>query len=132
MIHPSLALIFITLPLFVSSLSCHYSCQTCLNPYYSDCTSCLNSENSLSPMGTSNSQQFGICGATPETSINGFGIFLLLGCIGLGLFLRSQHIFYFIFSFQVLGLLSLMEIALPVSLTTILSAFQYFMIFSHL
>jgi hypothetical protein len=132
MIDRPLTIILLASLLSVSSLCCHYSCSTCVDQDYSGCLSCYNPANTLTTMGTSNNQAYGICGTTIETSINGFGVFLLIGCIGLGLFLRSQHVFYFILSFQVLGLLSLIEIAYPFSLNTIFTAFQYFMIFSQL
>jgi hypothetical protein len=64
--------------------------------------------------------------------VNGLGLVIILLSIATGLFLRSQHIFYFIMSFQVLGLASLMEVAFPSSLTTLLDSFQYLMIFSKM
>lgn len=74
----------------------------------------------------------GTCSSPAYSSINGFGILILLICIGIGLFLRSQHIFYFILSLQTLGLLSLIEVAYPQSLTTLLDGFQYLMVFSKM
>ena len=50
----------------------------------------------------------GLCTTPASTTVNGLGIVLLLIVIATGLFLKSQHIFYFIISIQTLGLLSLM------------------------
>lgn len=133
MIKPAFTLILVfTLITCVFTQTCHYSCSTCLNSTYTTCLTCPNSGNKLSTIATYNGASYGVCGTPAYSTVNGLGVFLLLTCIGAGLFLRSQHIFYFILTFQTLGLLSLIEVAYSSSLNTILSAFQYFMIFSQM
>ena len=100
--------------------------------HYSHCYACSDSVVALIPFGMIEGVQVGVCSTPAYTSINGFGILLLFIAIGSGMFLKSQHIFYFILSMQTLGLLSLIEIAYPQSLITILDGFQYFMIFSKM
>jgi hypothetical protein len=112
-----------------ATMNCHYSCQTCQAQYYTQCLSCQDKNQALalvSPSGT------GLCTTPAYTTINGLGIVLLLASIATGLFLKSQHIFYFILSMQTLGLLSFVEVAWTAGLTTILDGFQYLMIFSKM
>ena len=125
------ALLLLVLIFYVSSQTCHHSCHTCSDMHYTHCYSCPDS-TALSAYGMVGTTQAGLCSTPASTSISGFGVFLLLVIIATGLFLKSQHIFYFIISIQTLGLLSLMEIAYPQSLTTILDGFQYLMIFSKM
>lgn len=133
MIKSSLTLIIILALLSdVSAADCHYSCSTCINSTYTNCLTCTDSHQHFTPIYTSNGAAYGLCSTPAYTTINGFGVFLLITSIGAGLLLRSQHIFYFILTFQTLGLLSLVEVAYTGPLNTILNGFQYFMIFSHM
>ena len=91
----------------VSAQKCHYSCNTCSDTFYTHCYSCQDG-STLTPVNTVSNIPVGLCGTPASTSINGMGVFLLLVIIASGLFLKSQHVFYFILSMQTLGLLSLM------------------------
>ena len=97
-------LLLAILTLTVTAQTCHHSCATCLDQHYTHCLTCADPVNKLittrSPMG--------LCSAPAVTAVNGVGLGFIIVVIGVGLFLKSQHIFYFIFSLQTLGLLSLM------------------------
>lgn len=75
---------------------------------------------------------YGLCSSPNYTGANPLGILIVLIAVFAGMFLRSQHIFYFILSFQVLGLLSFVEVAYTYPLTLILDSLQYFMVLSFL
>lgn len=130
--HSFTLILILTLATYVFTQSCHFSCSTCINSTYTTCFSCANFASKLTSIATSSGTSYGVCGTPAYSSVNGLGVFLLLTCIAAGLFLRSQHIFYFILTFQTLGLLSLIEVAYTASLNTILSGFQYLMIFSQM
>lgn len=113
--------------------NCHHSCTACITDTYTHCVACPSSAGKLTLVSTAvNGTQYGLCSAPAYSSANGLGLFLLLAGIAAGLFLKSQHIFYFLLSFQVLGLLSLVEVAYPSPLLTILDGLQYFMVFSKM
>ena len=81
---------------------------------------------------TSSNVSYGICSTPISSGANPIGILIILIAIFSGMFLRSQHIFYFILSLQILGLLSFVQVAFSSPLTLILDSFQYFMVFSQL
>lgn len=126
------SIIFITLLLtaIVSSKACHHSCNTCLDQYYTHCYTCQDRANTFTNLKFPNNTSLGMCTTPAYSSANPLGVLILLFAIVSAIFLKSQHIFYFIFSFQIFGLLSLIEVAYSYPLTVILDSFQYFMIFS--
>lgn len=78
----------------------------------------------------SNGTQTGLCTFPAYTKVNPLGVFIIIFTIVVSTFLKSQYVFYFIFALQSIGLLSLIEVAYPYSLTTLLQSFQYLMLFS--
>lgn len=121
--------LFFLLVAFVSTLSCYHACDTCTDLHYTHCLTCTDTQQSLISIPPT---ALGICTAPATTSLSGLGVFLLLLSIAAGLLLRSPHIFSFILSLQVLGLLSLVEVGYPKHLGTLLDAFQYLMVFSKM
>lgn len=132
-----IVIILLLLIALVNSQSCHYSCATCSGTAYTQCLSCSDTSRSVqtgvkcdsSDQSTLN-QLGGLCGSTAYSRANPLGVILILVVIVSATFLKSQHIFFFILSMQTLGLLGLVETALPSGLSLILGSFDYLMLFS--
>ena len=100
---------FLCLALLVASVSaqmCHYSCKTCADDYYAHCYSCQDAASSMLQLGSDVKASYGLCSAPSYSGANPIGILIILIAVFSGLLLRSQHIFYFMLSLQILGLLS--------------------------
>lgn len=121
-----LLLFSLLLSIATSALDCHYSCLNCTLPYYSHCTACpalpLQPLTALPPAG--------LCSTPNYDGPNPLGVLLLVAGVAGGGLLRSPHVMGFVVGLQSLGLLGLVETAMPYSLTTILNGLQYFMVFS--
>jgi len=124
--------LFACLTAAVSAQICHYSCNTCSDDYYAHCYTCQDSTLSMMQLGSTSNVSYGLCSTPIYSGANPVGILVVLIAVFSGMFLRSQHIFYFILSLQVLGLLSFVEVAYSSPLTLILDGLQYFMVFSIL
>jgi hypothetical protein len=65
-----------------------------------------------------------------SSGVNPFGIILIIVSITAAILLQSSYVFFFITSFQSLGLISLVEGDFTSSFDFILDSLQYFMVFS--
>jgi hypothetical protein len=130
---------FLALSLSVAALtqSCHYSCATCTGSSYTQCLSCSNSNQNVQygvncEGGDQNilSQIGGFCGSPAYSRGNPLGVIIIIIAIIAGSFLKSQYVFNFILSLQTIGLVGLIEVSFPFSLSLLLGSFDYFMLFS--
>lgn len=130
-------LLLTTLLLSVFTQNCHYSCSTCSGTAYTQCLTCSDSGRTVQYGAICDgsdqsilSQVGGICGSSAYSRANALGAILVIIAILAGTFLKSQYVFYFILSLQAMGLIGLVETAFTSALSTILGAFEYFMLFS--
>jgi hypothetical protein len=97
------------------STQCHYSCQYCIEPQYSQCYVCnpdfdlsiLSKQTAQSNFNTLEEYPKGSCIGALDP-INILGIVLLVFLIGALIVTKNRVFFYFISSIQSLALISLL------------------------
>lgn len=122
-----------------TNITCHYSCSECAGDFYTLCLGCSDSQNTLVVVEDPQkaNQKFinslsvtGVCeGKVPEGA-NGFGIIMLILCIGVAIVIRTKQIMYLISTLQNLALLSFIEIPWMNPANYLLQSLQYYMFFN--
>ena len=128
-------LLLSALLLSVFTQNCHHSCSTCSGTAYTQCLTCADRSVQYGAVCDGSDQSIlaqvgGICGSAAYSRGNPLGAILLIIAVLAGVFLKSQYVFYFVLSMQTLGLVGLVETAFSAGLSTLLGAFEYFMLFS--
>jgi hypothetical protein len=123
--------LLLALTAHATTITCHYTCDSCSSEIYSNCTSCPNNQE-LSYILNSSPFNQGTCSSITTSNANSVGIILFIAAIVSAVLFFNEEIIYLVLFIQSLGLLYLVEVNWQPALDYTFAGLTYLMIFTKI